>query len=151
MIPGDDFDWFYYDDDSFGGLGGDHGTGAVVEGAGVAFPDGFAYFLYKGGIVVDDGVAFDLDAAQFGVLLTSFDETGESGVAAQVDGFLRFGVGPEGDFVVEKDVPHGDKMGEAIMVNGGNMQGALFFEKVVDFVFGHVNEVAAAHGLPPWK
>src|SRR5436309_1913160 len=88
MIPGDDFYWFYYDDDSFGCLCGDHGTGAVVEGAGVAFPDGFAYFLYKGGIVVDDGLAFDLDAAQFGILFTSFDEAGEPGIAAQVDGSL---------------------------------------------------------------
>ena len=122
VIPGDDFYRLDDNDDSFGGLGGDHGAGAVVEGtAGVAFPDGFAYFLYKGGIVVDDRVAFDLDAAQFVVLFTSFDEAGEPGVAAQVGGFLRFGVGPEGDFVVEKDVPHGDEMGEAIVVNGGNL------------------------------
>ncbi len=121
MIPGDDFYWFYYDHDSFGGLGDDHGTGAVVERTGVAFPDGFAYFLYKGGIVVDDGVAFDLDATQFAVLFTSFDEAREARIAPQVDSFLRFGVGPKGDFVVEKDVPHGDEMGEAIMVNGGNL------------------------------
>src|SRR5438309_399494 len=127
MVPGDYLQWFHEDDYTFARLGFNHRSCMLIKWPCVAFPDYLAYALNCSAIIGYYCLTFDLHAAQFLIALACLYKTGKPGVTSQVDRFLRPGICPEGNFVVDQYIPHCHQVWKPIVINCGYLQCTLFF------------------------
>src|SRR6266851_9793734 len=116
VVPGDYLQGLHEDDYTFARLGLNHGPCRLVEWSCVAFPDHLAYTLNRSAIIGYHCLTLDLHAAQFIIALACLYKTGKHGITPQVDRFLRPGICPEGNLVVDQYIPHRHQVRKSIVI-----------------------------------
>ena len=146
VVPGRDPGRGESDADPLGRLGrqggaelGGRGRAAVADGQGDADVEHLV------GVADQLGVALHGHAAQLVVGTAGLGHEGGPGVALQVAGLLRGGVGPAVEAAADRHVPEAGQVGPAAGAEGGAGHGALGVEELGQLGLAHPDLAAAVH------